>query len=155
MSKRRVSSSWVREAQTHHSPNDHSYSFGFRHSSLLFLGFPDPLAQVRLNERLELAVKHAAGVVRDRERAMVLDALGGVQLVGANRPASEADLRLFAALGRQLGVALLLLALVQLGDEHLARHRAILVLAALVLALHDGVCGQVRKADRGRGLVYV
>ena len=85
---------------------------------------------------------------------LVADELVGVKHVGADLVA-EGDLALVAVELGQLGVALGLLGLVELGREHLAGLGAVLVLGALVLALHDDARGQVRQADGAGGLVDV
>ena len=110
--------------------------------------------QVRAHEAVEVALEHAVGVAHLVVGAVVLDHRVGVQHVGADLRAEVHVLRL-AALARDLLQALALLALDELGAQHLHRGLAVLRLRALVLALHDDPARPVRDAHRGVGLVDV
>ena len=87
-------------------------------------------------------------------RAVVLDALLGVEGVGADL-AAEVDLRCSPRERRELLLALLPLVLVEPRAQHLHRRRPVLVLRALVLALHHDAGRDVGQAHGGVGLVHV
>src|SRR5262249_8407957 len=110
--------------------------------------------EVIADEVVEIAVENALGVTRLVAGAMVLDPLVGVQEVAADLRAPGDVLDLAALLG-QLLRAFALLQLDQLRAQELHRHRLVLGLRALVLALHDDAGGDVGDAHGRVGLVDV
>ena len=118
------------------------------------VGNPTRQRKIGIEKALDVAVQHALEVAHVVAGAGVLDALIGMQEVVANLRA-EAGLGLFLVLGGLRGFAFFFFQPGQPGPQHLERRGPVLVLRALVLALHDDVRGQVREADGARGLVDV
>src|SRR5262245_26683194 len=117
-------------------------------------GAAAPALHVRVDERLDVAVEHSLDVGRLVVGAQVLDLLVRRHHVRADLVA-EVDLGLLAVGLLQLLVPRRLAELVELRLEHRHRRAPVLVLAALVLALHDDARRDVRDAHRGLGLVDV
>src|SRR3954470_6772238 len=99
--------------------------------------------QVRLDERVDVAVEHGLDVAGLEARALVLHELVRLQRVGADLVA-ERDVALLPRERDQLGVALLPLALGEARREDLHRARLVLRLRSLVLARHDDAGRKVR-----------
>src|SRR5258705_2889653 len=112
------------------------------------------LQQIRLDERVEIAVEHAVDVADLHLGAMVLDHLVRLQHVAANL-AAEADFLLRPRNLLQPRGLLLRPEVVESRPQDLHRLRAVLVLRPLVLARDDDAGRQVRDADRGVGDVDV
>src|SRR4051812_28512091 len=87
-------------------------------------------------------------------RAGVFDALVRMQKVVANLR-TEAGFGFRLIFCRLLGFAFFFLKSGEARAEHFDRGGAILVLAALVLALHDNAGGEVREANRARSLIHM
>ncbi len=110
--------------------------------------------EVALDEGIEPAVEHRLGVALLDPGAVVLDHPVGVQHVGADLAApGVVHFQVFERLAGFL--ALPDLEVVEPRAEDLHRGRAILDLAALVLAGHHDAGRQVGEADRRIGLVDV
>src|SRR4051812_24780958 len=111
-------------------------------------------AEVRLDERIEVAVEHAVDVARLVLGAQILHELVRLEHVAADL-AAQVDALLLALDLRELGVALLLLDVGEAGLEHRHRPVAVLELAALDLARHHDAGGLVDQAHGRRRLVDV
>src|SRR5690606_30268951 len=111
------------------------------------------LFQALLEKRVEVAVQNGVRLPAFEPGAQILDARL-IEHVGADLVA-PADVGL-ALLDRfRLLPALLLLELVQLRLQLRQRGRAVLVLGAIVLALHDDAGRLVRDSHGRFGLVHV
>ena len=107
-----------------------------------------------MDQRIQIAFQHAIHVADGKLGAMILHHAIRREHVAADL-APEVDLQL-RILHLAVGGALLVhLMLVQLGAKLLHRRGAILMLAALVLALHHDVGGKVRHANRRIGAIDV
>src|SRR5262249_42180404 len=111
---------------------------------------PPPL-EVRLHERIEVAVEHGVDVPGLVLGPQVLHHLVRLQDVAADL-AAEADLLLVAPDLVQLGLAARPLDVGDLGLEHGHGPVAVLELAALDLARHDDPGRDVGEPHRGRRL---
>src|SRR5918998_4906547 len=110
--------------------------------------------QVGVDEGVEVAVEDAVHVSRLLAGAVVLDQLVGVEDVGSDL-GSPLYICLLATLRGDLALPLLALELEEASPQDAHRDLAVLVLAALVLALHHDARRQVRDPDRRVGLVDV
>src|SRR5918998_2463966 len=113
-----------------------------------------PVLQVGVDEGVDVAVQHAIHVRRLLARAVVLHQLVGVEDVGSDL-GTPLDVRLLPAYGGDLALPSLALELEEARPEDPHRYLAVLVLAALVLALHHDPGRQVGDPDRRVGLVDV
>src|SRR4029079_1515739 len=111
------------------------------------------LLEAFLEEVVEVAVEHVLRPPALEIRAQILHARL-VEHVGADL-AAPADVRLAVLDDLRLLLALLLLELVELRAHLVHRGRAVLVLRALVLTLHDDPGRDVRDPDRRLRLVDV
>src|SRR5918999_572837 len=111
-----------------------------------------PALQVGVDKVVEVAVENPVHVGGLLSGAQVFDELVRVEDVGADL-GPEPHLRLLAALRGDLPLPLLALELEEAGPQDPHRDLAVLVLAALVLTLHDDARRQVRDPDRRVGLV--
>ena len=107
-----------------------------------------------MHEAVEIAVKHAVDVALVELRADVFHQAVRRQHIVADL-AAEVDVGLRSL--ELVAFYLLLLHLVVIDSrfEHLHRRGAVLVLGALVLALHDDARGMVRHTHRGVGPIDV
>src|SRR6185312_8746244 len=111
-----------------------------------------PLHQPGALQRVQVAVEHAVDVAHLQLGAGVLAHLVGLQHVAADL-AAEVNVELGVLHLARLRPLLFQLMLVQTGAQNLHRHVLVLVLAALVLALHHDVGRQVDDAHRRVGHV--
>src|ERR1035437_7697532 len=98
------------------------------------------LHQIGFDERVEIAVEHAADVADLLLRPMILHHLVRVQHVAADL-AAEGDALLLAADLIELGLVVLHLQIVEAGLQHFHRRVLVAVLRSLVLARHDHAGG--------------
>src|SRR5258708_7636931 len=106
-----------------------------------------PPLEVRLHERVEVAVEHGLNVAGLVAGAFVLDELVRRQRVRTDLT-SERDIALLTRQPLELGALLLALTLRQTCGKNLHRFGAVLKLRALVLARHDDARRQVGDAHR-------
>ena len=107
-----------------------------------------------MDQLIEIAVEDRVDVPDLVFAAMVFDALLRMQGVGTDLIA-KADLTLLTLQLGELANLFLSLALEQVGAQHLHGRASVLVLRALVLALHDDPAGQMRNTNGRVGFVDV
>ena len=110
------------------------------------------MGQRRFHELVEIAIEHVVGGGACNAGAQVLDELVGLQNVGSDL-VTPADIALRG--GFRIGgfFALLQLGLVETGTQHVPGLRLVLVLRALLLALHHDARRHVRDAHGRIGRV--
>src|SRR3712207_4928717 len=113
-----------------------------------------PVLQVGVDKGVDVAVQHAVDVRRLLARAVVFHQLVRVEDVGPDL-GPPLDVRLLPAYGGDLPLPALALELEEARPQDPHRYLAVLVLAALVLALHHDPGRQVGDPDRRVGLVDV
>src|SRR4026209_1748073 len=110
--------------------------------------------ELRLHERVQVAIEHGGRVAGLVGSPKILDHLGGVQNIAPDLVA-PARLDVLTLERSKLGLLLLEGALEQAGLQDLGRVLLVLGLRPLVLALDDDAGGQAGQAHRGVGLVDV
>src|SRR5262249_31107504 len=110
--------------------------------------------QVRLDERIDRAIEYSVRISDFNSGAMVLDHSIRLQDVGPDL-ATPGNIFLVLRELLKLFTFLLLFEFEQSRAQDLHRHRAILMLGALVLAAHDDPRRYMRHAHRGVSLIDV
>ncbi len=107
-----------------------------------------PLGESSLYEGVDFAVEHGWRIGAFNASAQVFHNLIGLQHIGADL-VSPANFGLRRLLGLGLLLTLLQLQFVEPRFKHRPGGRPVLMLRALVLALHDNAGGQMGDAYRG------
>ena len=94
-----------------------------------------------------VSVQDLGRIADCQSRPGVFDVLLRCHHIMPNCFAAESNPRLLATFRGDFGIPLFLFLLKQFRSQHLARNGSVLVLAPLVLALHDSVGRQVRQPD--------